>query len=44
MNKNRNKQECYKKPELIRLGNLKEITFECSGWQCSVVVPAAPAP
>ena len=37
-----NKMETYKKPELTRLDNLKEITFECPNWQCSVVVPPAP--
>ncbi|MHB9112022.1 MAG: hypothetical protein ACYC4D_05280 [Thermoleophilia bacterium] len=34
----------YTKPELLRQDNLKEITFECPQWQCSVVVPAPPAP
>lgn len=34
----------YAKPELTKHSNLKEITFECPNWQCSVVVPAPPAP
>ena len=32
----------YVKPALIRLSNLKEITFDCANWQCSVVVPGQP--
>jgi hypothetical protein len=35
-------RELYIKPELVRHENLKEITFECPSWQCSVVVPPAP--
>jgi len=29
----------YEKPALTRHDNLKEITFECPQWQCSVIVP-----
>ncbi len=32
----------YEKPELVKHLNLKDITFECSGWSCSVTVPPAP--
>jgi hypothetical protein len=32
----------YTRPELKKLDNLKEITFECPEWQCSVVVPPPP--
>jgi len=32
----------YEKPALTRHENLKEITFECPNWQCSVEVPPAP--
>jgi hypothetical protein len=35
-------KETYVKPEIIRLDNLKDITFECPQWQCSVTVPPAP--
>ncbi len=38
----KSQREPYAKPELVKHENLKEITFECSGWQCSVVVPAGP--
>ena len=31
------------KPCLLRHDNLKEITFECPAWQCSVTVPPAPS-
>jgi len=33
----------YSKPELTKLDNLKDITFECQQWQCSVVVPPPPS-
>jgi hypothetical protein len=36
-------RKAYEKPELVALDNLKEITFECPQWQCSVVVPPPPA-
>ena len=39
----KNKRDTYEKPELTRHDNLKEITFECPAWQCSVVVPPPPA-
>lgn len=39
MTDNNSKLEIYSKPELTRHANLKEITFECPAWQCSVVVP-----
>ncbi|MFA5809044.1 MAG: hypothetical protein WC935_01730 [Thermoleophilia bacterium] len=32
-------REPYAKPELTRHENLKDITFACPEWQCSVVVP-----
>ncbi len=32
----------YIKPQLDPKGNISEITFECAGWQCSVVVPPPP--
>jgi len=38
------KLKSYSKPELLRHDNLKEITFECPQWQCSVTVPPPPAP
>lgn len=37
-------REPYAKPELMKHDNLKEITFECPEWQCSVVVPPPPPP
>jgi hypothetical protein len=37
-------REPYAKPKLKRYDNLKDITFECSNWQCSVVVPPPPNP
>lgn len=43
-NQNHGRRESYAKPELVRCGNLKEITFECQNWQCSVTVPPPPAP
>jgi hypothetical protein len=36
-------RELYAKPELVKHENLKDITFECPAWQCSVVVPPPPA-
>ncbi|MHB8860087.1 MAG: hypothetical protein ACYC6Z_11510 [Thermoleophilia bacterium] len=36
-------RETYAKPELVRHDNLKDITFECPNWQCSVTVPPPPA-
>lgn len=33
----------YNRPVLKLHGNLKEITFECPDWQCSVTVPGPPA-
>jgi len=38
----KNKLDIYAKPELTRHDNLKEITFECPQWQCSVTVPPPP--
>ncbi len=32
----------YQKPKLTRHANLKELTFECANWSCSVTVPPAP--
>lgn len=34
----------YEKPALAKHENLKEITFECPAWQCSVTVPPPPTP
>ncbi len=36
-------REPYVKPELAKCDNLKEITFECPQWQCSVTVPPPPS-
>jgi hypothetical protein len=36
-------RELYAAPQLIKLENLKDVTFECPNWQCSVVVPPPPA-
>lgn len=36
------KRDTYVKPQLAKGSNLKEITFECPDWQCSVTVPPAP--
>lgn len=36
-------RQAYEPPQLIRMANLKDITFECPNWQCSVVVPPPPA-
>jgi hypothetical protein len=36
-------REPYAKPELVKHSNLKEITFECPDWSCSVTVPPPPA-
>lgn len=33
----------YQKPVLTKHANLKDMTFECPDWQCSVVVPPPPA-
>lgn len=32
----------YEKPVLTRHQNLRDLTFECPGFQCSVVVPPPP--
>lgn len=40
MNDKKEAREAYTKPELAKHDNLKEITFECPDWQCSVTVPA----
>ena len=32
-------REPYAKPKLVKHDNLKDVTFECPSWQCSVVVP-----
>ncbi len=40
---NSDHREPYAKPELVKHDNLKEITFECPAWQCSVTVPPPPA-
>lgn len=33
----------YEKPELVKHASLKDMTFECPDWQCSVTVPGPPA-
>jgi hypothetical protein len=43
MTDKRKEREPYAKPELVRHDNLKDITFECPNWQCSVTVPPPPA-
>lgn len=35
-------KKAYEKPTITRYENLKDITFECPNWQCSVTVPPAP--
>jgi hypothetical protein len=40
--KNSDHREPYAKPELVKHDNLKDITFECPNWQCSVTVPPEP--
>lgn len=35
-------RETYAKPVLVKHSNLREITFECPEWQCSVTVPPPP--
>ena len=37
-----NHRETYAKPQLVKHACLKNITFECPDWQCSVAVPGAP--
>lgn len=34
----------YDKPSLVKMSNLREITFDCPNFQCSVLVPPAPPP
>jgi len=36
-------RQSYTKPALTRYGNIKDVTFECPNWQCSVTVPPPPA-
>lgn len=36
-------KKTYEKPALKKVQNLRDITFECPEWQCSVVVPPPPA-
>jgi hypothetical protein len=38
------KREPYSKPELVKHGNVVDLTYECPNWQCSVVVPPPPRP
>jgi hypothetical protein len=40
--KQEKRRKAYAKPELAMHDNLKDITFECQAWQCSVVVPPPP--
>ncbi|MFA5801495.1 MAG: hypothetical protein WC911_03375 [Thermoleophilia bacterium] len=37
-------REPYAKPEMVKHHNLKDLTFECPQWQCSVTVPPPPQP
>lgn len=37
-----NSKSPYEKPALTKHENLKDLTFECPDWQCSVVVPPPP--
>lgn len=39
----RNSKSPYEKPVLIKHENLKDLTFECPDFQCSIVVPPPPA-
>lgn len=34
----------YEKPVLTKHENVRDLTFECPDWQCSVVVPPPPNP
>lgn len=38
----KNKRELYERPVLVKHDSLREITFECPDWQCSVTVPPPP--
>jgi len=42
MKSGKHAQHAYEKPRLVRLENIKEVTFECPAWQCSVTVPPPP--
>ena len=42
--KQEKRREAYAPPVLMAKGNLREVTFECPEWQCSIVVPPPPAP
>ena len=42
VSKQDNHREPYAKPELVKRDNLKDVTFECPNWQCSVTVPPQP--
>lgn len=35
-------RELYERPVLVKHKCLREITFECPEWQCSVTVPPPP--
>lgn len=37
--KTSDKREPYVSPELVKHENLKDVTFECDGWSCSIAVP-----
>ncbi len=43
MAKEKSHREPYARPELVKQDSLKELTFECPDWQCSVTVPPPPA-
>ena len=42
MNDEKSQPEPYVKPELVKHENLKDITFACARWQCSITVPGSP--
>lgn len=35
-------QTSYEKPVLTKHNNLRDLTFECPEWSCSVTVPPPP--
>lgn len=32
----------YKKPKLVKIDSLKDITFNCPQFQCSITIPPPP--
>ncbi len=41
MAKREHNHKPYAKPELNKQANLRDLTFECAAWSCSVAVPPA---